>query len=293
MTDDTIPQVLPIKRSATFAQVAAALAAAQGKFPPIPRDRSVTVDIKDKETRRVIGNYSYKYAPLETIIEKTRPALSENALATVQSPELVDVEGKKVEVVRSLLVHSSGEWMAIDIPLFFTRGQNAAQDYGGSLTYARRYGLQLLLCVAADDDDDAQRMEGSERPGHASSGRGSSGPEMPSRRSQASHDELDRALRDMQDQLDQRKPISAAAPEEAEPGPLPPRQDGVDPATGECTSPWGTDLSDGQRQMAQQRARVAGLSDPAVFEQFGIITQANLRDSLQRLKEMADKALEA
>lgn len=293
MTDAPVPKALPMKMSESFAQVATALAAAQGKFPPIPRDKSVSVDIKDKDTRRVIGNYSYKYAPLETIIDKTRPALSENSLATLQSPELVVVDGKTVEVVRSLLLHASGEWLAIDIPLFFSRGQNAAQDYGSSLTYARRYGMQLLLSVAADDDDDAQRLEGSERPGQANHGHRSGGPDMPQRRTQAGHDELDQALREMQDHLDQRKPIGSAAPEEAEPSSLPPRQDGVDTSTGECTSPWGPDLTTGQLQMAQQRAKVAGLSDPAVFEAFGIITQANVRQALSGLKELADKALEA
>lgn len=304
MTDETVPVALPMKMSPDFAQVATALAAAQGKFPPIPRDKSVSVDIKDKETRRIIGNYSYKYAPLETIIDKTRPALSENSLATLQSPELVVVDGKTVEVVRSLLLHSSGQWLAIDIPLFFSRGQNAAQDYGSSLTYARRYGMQLLLGVAADDDDDAQRLEGSERPGHAGSGRGSSDVVMPARRSQQQqpgHDELDQAMRELQTQLDQRnKPISSAAPEDAEPSTLPPRQDApvdlavdpaVDVATGECTSPWGADLTDGQASMAKQRAKVAGLSDPAVFEAFGIITQANVREALQGLKQRADAAL--
>lgn len=294
MTEETLPRALPMKMSATFAQVVTALAVAQGKFPPIPRDKSVSVDIKDKDTRRVIGNYSYKYAPLETIIDKTRPALSENSLATLQSPELVVVDGKTVEVVRSLLLHGSGEWLAIDIPLFFSRGQNAAQDYGSSLTYARRYGMQLLLSVAADDDDDAQRLEGSERPGYASQGHRSGGPDMPQRRTQqAGHDELDKALREMQDQLDQRKPIASAAPEETEPTTLPPRQDGVDVATGECTSPWGEDLTTGQLQMAQQRARVAGLTDPAVFERFGVITTANIRQALQGLKELADQALES
>lgn len=299
MNDETRPQLPPMKCSTTFAQVATALAKAQGAFPPIPRDRTVTVDIKDKETRRIIGNYSYKYAPLETIIEKTRPALSEAQLATLQSPELVLVNDKMVEVVRTVLVHSSGEWMAVDIPLFFSRGQNAAQDYGSSLTYARRYGMTLLLCVAADDDDDAQRLEGSERPGHAGSGRGSSDVTMPSRRSQQQpgHDELDQAMRELQTQLDQRnKPISSAAPEDAEPSTLPPRQDApvdpaVDVATGECTSPWGADLTDGQASMAKQRAKVAGMSDPAVFEAFGIITQANVREALQGLKQRADAAL--
>lgn len=298
MNDETPQQLPPIRCSTTFAQVATALAKAQGAFPPIPRDRTVTVDIKDRETRRIVGNYSYKYAPLETIIEKTRPALSEAQLATLQSPELVPVDGKMVEVVRTVLVHSSGEWMAVDIPLFFSRGQNAAQDYGSSLTYARRYGMTLILCVAADDDDDAKHLEGSERPGHTGSGRGSSDVAMPARRSQQpGHDELDQAIRELQTQLDQRRaPITSAAPEDAEPSALPPRQDApadpaVDVATGECTSPWGSDLTDGQLSMAKQRAKVAGMSDPAVFEAFGIITQANIRESLAGLKQRADAAL--
>lgn len=292
MTDETVPVALPMKMSPDFAQVATALAAAQGKFPPIPRDKSVTVDIKDKETRRIIGNYSYKYAPLETIIDKTRPALSENSLATLQSPELVVVDGKTVEVVRSLLLHSSGQWLAIDIPLFFSRGQNAAQDYGSSLTYARRYGMQLLLGVAADDDDDAQRLEGSERPGHQASGRSNAGPVMPQRRQHADEDELTAAMREFEQSRPHPGVSSSPAPEEPDVVAVPPRQDAaVDTSTGECTSPWGADLTDGQASMAKQRAKVAGLSDPAVFEAFGVITQANVREALQGLKQRADAAL--
>lgn len=140
-------------RSESTAQLAAALAAAQGQFPKIPRDRTVRVKLRSG------GEYTFAYAPLDTILECVRPALAKNGLAVTQA---VVADEKGTEFVRTTLIHSSGEWIAGDQPLFVGSGDNAAQAYGGGVTYARRYGLTSLLCIAAEDDDDANG-EGFER----------------------------------------------------------------------------------------------------------------------------------
>lgn len=288
--------------SETFAQVATALAVAQGAFPKIERSRTVTVRTKPKGDRPA-GQYTYSYAPLETILAAVRKPLADNGLCLVQSPMMIQENGRAVEVIHTRLVHSSGEWFACDVPIFVSAGDNAAQAYASGLTYSRRYGVTNLLCVAADEDDDA----GGDRDDLHRQGSGPvngylpshGGPQMPNRRqAQPSADELEAALRE----VDARPPSKAAqpgigpaaAPEEADPTLLvAPRQDAVvDPATGEIPSPWGSDLTDGQAAMAQQRAKTAGLSDPAVLERFGVITQSNLRESLAKLKELADKELE-
>jgi len=283
MTDDNpilaAPQLdRPFLCSASFAQVAFALAKAQGAFPPIPREKSVTVDIRDKETRRVIGSYTYKYAPLETIIDKTRPSLASNELAVIQPPVIVTTaDGKLVEVVRTVLIHKTGEWMALDIPMFFAKGQNGAQDYGGSLTYARRYGMQMLLCVASEDDDDGQRMEGSERTGGQAPARRGNAPSMPiasNKTVMPSTDELDDALR----RFEQGEPAAAGVVDD-ETGVV------VDEGTGEIISPWGADLSPGQVAMAKQRAAAANLSDAAVIKLCGVITMGNVSQALTKLRD--------
>lgn len=148
-------------RSESIAKVAEALAAAQGEFPAIPRDRTVTVQPKPK--RKPDGSeywpqpYSFTYAPLDTILGCVRPALAKHALALSQA---VVADEKGTEFLRTTLLHSSGEWLSNDIPVFTSGADNASQAYGSGLTYARRYGVTALLCIAADEDDDAGGTDG-------------------------------------------------------------------------------------------------------------------------------------
>jgi hypothetical protein len=56
------------------------------------------------------------------------------------------------------LRHASGETLKNLIPIFVR--DDGPQAYGSALTYARRYGVTLLLCISADDDDDGNAAEG-------------------------------------------------------------------------------------------------------------------------------------
>jgi hypothetical protein len=157
-----------MRHSESIAAVAAALAAAQGEFPEIPKDRTVTVRSKRTDT-----TYTFSYAPLDTILGCVRPALAKNQLALAQA---VVVDEKGAELLRTTLLHSSGEWISNELPVFSGGGDNASQNYGQGLTYARRYGVTALLCLAAEEDDDGngedsdftreprQRAAGSSKP---------------------------------------------------------------------------------------------------------------------------------
>jgi hypothetical protein len=127
----------------------AALAAAQGEFDPIKRDKSVTVSMKSG------GKYSFSYAPLESILHAVTPALSRHGLSLTQATTALE-SGK--EMVETTLRHASGETLRNLIPIFVR--DDGPQAYGSALTYARRYGVTLLLCIAADDDDDGNAAEG-------------------------------------------------------------------------------------------------------------------------------------
>lgn len=127
----------------------AALAAAQGDFEPIKRDKSVTVTMKSG------GKYSFSYAPLESILHAVTPALSKNGLCLTQATKCLE-SGK--EFVETTLRHASGEVLTNVIPIFVR--DDGPQAYGSALTYARRYGVTLLLCISADDDDDGNAAEG-------------------------------------------------------------------------------------------------------------------------------------
>lgn len=127
----------------------AALASAQGEFEQIRRDKSVTVTMKSG------GKYSFSYAPLESILHAVTPALSKHGLSLTQATKRLESGS---EFVETTLRHASGEVITNMIPIFVR--DDGPQAYGSALTYARRYGVTLLLCISADDDDDANAAEG-------------------------------------------------------------------------------------------------------------------------------------
>lgn len=128
--------------------ISAAFAAAQGEFGAVIRDKTVTV------TMRTGGKYTFSYAPLESILHAVKPALSKNGLSLTQAMIVADNK----DFVETTLRHSSGQTISNRIPLFVK--DDGPQAYGSALTYARRYGVTLLLCISADDDDDGNAAEG-------------------------------------------------------------------------------------------------------------------------------------
>lgn len=148
----------PRNRSPEIAKLAAALAAAQKNFAPIPKNREVTV-------RSQKGDYKFKYATLDGILSATVPALAEQGLALVQTI-IHDNDGNPG--LETTLYHSSGEWLRNVTPMFLTGRQTqdgrtlppSNQELGSAQSYARRYGISALLCVAADEDDDGNIADG-------------------------------------------------------------------------------------------------------------------------------------
>ena len=277
-----------MQHSDTFAAIAAALAGAQGEFPPIPRDRKVTVKMKAKPDGTPGGQYDFHYAPLETILEKVRKPLAANGLSLVQSIVLEETgNGGAVEVLRTTLLHSSGEWFANDVPIFHGTGDNKSQAYASGVTYSRRYGVTMLLCVAADADDDGnggdqdrggpdyERNEGRE-PYRGTFPRGGGrqqdrqAPKPPQRRSAA------QAPAEHQDH--------AAAAEDAR----------AEPGAADGATPWGEDLTQGQVAMLRAAALAGGFDDAAVLELVGgePVTAATFKAAQSALKAAVNAKLD-
>lgn len=151
-----------ISTSPTIAAIATAMALASGKFAPIVKDR--TAKVEGREGKR---SYEYNFADLASTIDAVRPALSSEGLAVICSPITCD---NGLEVF-ARLIHASGEWIEIG-PLYFGCSQRP-QDVGSAITYARRYLMQALLGLAAEDDDgsSAQASEPAPAPRVASSRR--------------------------------------------------------------------------------------------------------------------------
>ena len=139
------PVFLPLA-SPSCAQVCAALAIAQGAMKTPKRTKEATIK----------GNgysYTYKYAPLEEIVDAVKEALAANGLARHQ---YLVTRGSQ-PVMRTIIWHASGEWLASDYPIHPTK--EGPQGFASGVTYARRYGLSLALGLAPEDDDDANVAE--------------------------------------------------------------------------------------------------------------------------------------
>jgi hypothetical protein len=130
------------------------LAIAQGEFEEIEKNQ--TARIKNREG---VFLYEFSYADMGEIIKKTRPALSKNGIAVVSIPTTRGKDGG--HVLRTMLVHKSGARVesVLVIPSMRNDGQrdkeSSVKDFGGYITYLRRYQVSAMLNVAADADLDS------------------------------------------------------------------------------------------------------------------------------------------
>lgn len=133
-----------------------------------------------------------KYADLASVTDAVRPAFSEQGLAVMQFPftrtgtiersyreEIQLEEDKTVQrpvyfddgspmmetvpviyvVIRTRIVHESGQWLEQDLEIPVVMGANPAQAVGIATTYGQRYALRAIAGAPSDeDDDDAQSL---------------------------------------------------------------------------------------------------------------------------------------
>jgi hypothetical protein len=83
-------------------------------------------------------------------------------IAIVQSTA-IDKEASLIRL-HTVLVHSSGEWMASEWPVCPVSDAGSPQRMGSALTYARRYALFALVGIAGEDDLDAPDLSASAKP---------------------------------------------------------------------------------------------------------------------------------
>jgi hypothetical protein len=93
--------------------------------------------------------FKSKYADLGSVLEACKELLNEAGVAILQPHSNRD--GKNF--VETILLHAaSGEWISSETEVVCSK-QNDPQALGSAITYARRYGLQSLLSMPAEDDD--------------------------------------------------------------------------------------------------------------------------------------------
>jgi hypothetical protein len=124
-----------MNRSDTVGELAKALVQAQADFGPL---------VKGSKNEF----FRSKYSDLSAVMDVIRGPLHEHGLCFVQTNE-PDEPG--FITLETTLIHTSGEWVAgrIRMPLV----KSDPQGYGSAMTYARRYALQAILGLAAEDDD--------------------------------------------------------------------------------------------------------------------------------------------
>jgi hypothetical protein len=98
--------------------------------------------------------FKSKYAPLDAIIDATRPVLAKHGLAVIQEP--LFMEG--TAGVETIIVHKEGG--SKSSTLLLPIKDQSPQGVGSAITYARRYSLAAVLGIAAEDDDDGNISTG-------------------------------------------------------------------------------------------------------------------------------------
>lgn len=143
-------------------QVSAALVAAQGQLNGATKDSTNP-------------HFRSKYADLTSVWDACRSALQSAGLAVAQLPLPANEEYDSI-VLRTVLLHASGQFLASEIPLDCDLGK--PQSIGSAITYARRYALAAMVGVCPEDDDGEAAM-GRNGNGHANGNTNGNGDRRP------------------------------------------------------------------------------------------------------------------
>ena len=125
----------------TISKIAAALVKAQSEMGNATKDSNNPF-------------FRSKYADLNSVREACLPALHKHGICVLQPT--IQIEGKNF--VKTVLLHETGETLEGLTEILFAK-PNDPQAQGSGITYARRYGLQSLVCIGAEDDDGNKAAE--------------------------------------------------------------------------------------------------------------------------------------
>lgn len=110
-------------------------------------------EIKNAPLNKTNPGYKSKYADLASIRDQVVPVLSRFGIAVIQ---VVVERGTGFSVVTKLL--KGDEELTSECPIMV--GEKATpQSFGSAMTYAKRYGLAAIVCIAAGEDDDGNAAQ--------------------------------------------------------------------------------------------------------------------------------------
>lgn len=118
---------------------------------------------KSEQTDKIVPELIKIQMALETVPKKGRNKFYDNSRYVILEDALAESVPKLNEAgifltqtvdqncLLTTLLHTSGQWIESAIPLINKKGDDQGQ--GGSITYAKRYGLLSILGIPTEDDD--------------------------------------------------------------------------------------------------------------------------------------------
>lgn len=97
--------------------------------------------------------FKSNFATLNAVREACLPVLNKHGVSVFQPTTVID---SKV-YVETLMLHESGEYIS-GLYEVVTGKQNDPQATGAAVSYARRYALQAMVNIGAEDDDGESAM---------------------------------------------------------------------------------------------------------------------------------------
>ena len=159
----TTPELLPHGAGPTLAalkELDKALLTARGEMPKLIKDSSNP-------------HFKNSYLSLEGLLEAVTPTLQKNDLLISTGVQII---GERYAIV-TCLSHKDGGFRQSMFPL----ADPAPQKAGSAITYAQRYQVAALLCLASEEDDDGNKASGLKSNGKAKqNGQPTSTPSMAS-----------------------------------------------------------------------------------------------------------------
>lgn len=127
------------------ANLFAALAEWQTTARPLQKGQEANIATRNG------GTVSYRYADIASVSEIARSA---GAVGLCHFHREI-VIGKQ-SFIRTYLLHKAGGWISCDVPLLTRENTmiSSLQQWASACTMARRYGLFMVLGIAAGDEDD-------------------------------------------------------------------------------------------------------------------------------------------
>ena len=114
-------------------------------------------------------HFKSRYADLSAVRDAIVPVFNKHGLSIIQAPTTDGFSGFSLE---TRVMHESGEELVFNFPL--PSDVNKMQAVGSAISYARRYTLSALACIASEEDDDGNAATSTNGGGYTG-GRGANG----------------------------------------------------------------------------------------------------------------------